>query len=64
MATTITPTIVSLNTKVVLAPQPSQLQQSGAIISVGGTTLATNGYQYCGSLSAVTALLSATGNFA
>lgn len=64
MATTITPTIVSLNTKVVLAPQPSQLQQSGAIISVGGTTLATNGYQYCGSLSAVTALLSSTGNFA
>ena len=64
MATTITQTIVKLNVKVLQAPTASQLQQSGAIISVGGTTLATNAYQFCGSDSAVLALLSTTGNFA
>ena len=58
MATTITPQIVQVNTTVQTAPTVSQLQQSGAIVSTGGTTLAANGYQYCGTLSAVTALLS------
>ena len=56
MATTITPTIVTVNTAVVLAPQPTQLQQSGAIVSTGGTTLTAGTYQYCGSLSAVNAI--------
>lgn len=57
MATTITPTIVTVNTTVVRAPAVSQLQQSGAIVSTGGTTLATGTYQYCGTLSAVTSIL-------
>jgi hypothetical protein len=59
MATTITPTIVTVNTTVVTAPTVSQLQQSGAIVSTGGTTLAANAYQYCGNLAQVTALLTA-----
>lgn len=59
MAQTITPTIVTVNTIVTRAPAPSQLQQSGAIVSTGGTTLATGTYQYCGTLSAVTSILSA-----
>lgn len=59
MATTITPTIVTVNTTVVRAPAVSQLQQSGAIVSTGGTTLATGAYQYCGTLSAVTSILAA-----
>jgi len=59
MATTITPTIVNVNTQVTTAPSVSQLQQSGAIVSAGGTTLSANGYQYCSNLSAVQALLPA-----
>lgn len=59
MANTITPQIVTVNTSVQIAPSVSQLQQSGAIVSTGGTTLAANAYQYCGNLAAVTALLSA-----
>lgn len=59
MATTITPTIVTVNTTVVRAPTVNQLQQSGAIVSTGGTTLATGTYQYCGTLSAVTSILAA-----
>jgi len=57
MATTITPTIVTVNTTVTRAPTVSQLQQSGAIVSAGGTTLSSGTYQYCGSLSAVQAIL-------
>src|SRR5690348_17461158 len=59
MATTITPTIVTVNTQVTIAPTVSQLQQSGAIVSAGGTTLASNGYQYCASVADVTAILPA-----
>ncbi len=58
MATTITPQIVTVNTAVQTAPSVSQLQQSGAIVSTGGTTLAANAYQYCGNLAAVQAILS------
>ena len=58
MATTITPQIVTVNTTVQTAPSVSQLQQSGAIVSTGGTTLAANAYQYCGNLAAVQAILS------
>lgn len=59
MATTITPTIVTVNTIVTAAPTPSQLQQSGAIVSAGGTTLTAGTYQYCGTLSQVTSILAA-----
>ncbi|MDP9651713.1 hypothetical protein [Paraburkholderia caledonica] len=62
MATTITPTIVNLNVVVTQAPTPSQLQQSGAMISLGGTTLATGAYQFCGQLSDLQELLSGAGN--
>lgn len=64
MTTTITPRIVNLNAIVTASPAASQLQQSGAIISVGGTTLTTNAYQYCGNLAAVQAILSSAGNYA
>jgi hypothetical protein len=57
MATTITPTIVNLNTSVTQAPQPSQLQQSGAVVSTGGTSLTANAAQYCGNLAQVQAIL-------
>lgn len=59
MATTITPTIVTVNTTVTQAPSVSQLQQSGAIVSAGGTTLTTDHYQYCGTLAQVEAILAA-----
>lgn len=64
MATTITPRIVTVNEQVTRAPSVSQLQQSGAIVSVGGTTLTTNSYQYCGTVAAVEAILGTAGNFA
>ena len=56
--------IVNLNTVVTYASEPSNLQQSGALISLGATTLATNSYSYCGNLAAVQALIGsgATGN--
>lgn len=59
MATTITPTIVTLNTIVTEAPEPSQLQQSAAIVSCGGTTLTAGTYLYCGQLSNATSIVSA-----
>ncbi|MDN7820613.1 hypothetical protein [Burkholderia vietnamiensis] len=62
MAQTITQTIVNLNVTVTRAPVPSQLQRSGAIVSVGGTTLTPGTYQYCGLESDLTALLSGSGN--
>lgn len=58
MVQTITPNIVTVNTTVTRAPQPSQLQQSGAVVSTGGSTLAAGADQYCGQLSDVTNLLS------
>ena len=65
MAQTITSRIVNINAVITRAPTPSQLQQSGALVSVGGTTLATNNYQYCGDLATVESLLSTTaGNYA
>jgi hypothetical protein len=56
MANTITPTIVNLTAVVTEAPVPSQLQQSGAIISVGGTILTPGTYQYCGNMAAINAI--------
>ena len=64
MPTNITPKIVNLTGYLTVAPTPSTLQQSGAIISVGGTTLAANAYQFIGTLSQLTSLLSTTGNYA
>lgn len=58
----ITPQIVDLNAIVTQAPTPSQLQQSGALVSFGGTTLATNNYQFCANLATVQSLLSGSGN--
>lgn len=40
MAGTITPQIVIVNTTVTNAPAVNTLQQQGAIVSTGGTTLA------------------------
>ena len=51
MANTITSTIVTVNTTVNQAPQPLQLQQSGAVVSAGGTTLSPGTYQFCGSVA-------------
>ena len=62
MATTITPRIVTVNTTVTAAPTPSTLQRSGAIISLGGSTLSTNTYQYCGNLAQLTLLIGSSGN--
>ena len=64
MATSQLLRIVSENLTVQYPPEPSQLQQSAALISVGGTTLTTGTYQYCASLSAVQAILSSAGNYA
>jgi hypothetical protein len=60
---TITSQIVTVNASVVSAPAASTLQSAGALISVGGSTLTTNTYQYCGNLAAVTAILSNAGNY-
>lgn len=57
MATTITPNIVNLNVVVTQAPQPSQLQQSAAVVSCGGTTLSAGTFQYAGDLAGVTSIL-------
>ena len=57
MVTTITPTIVTLNVTQTVAPKPSQLQQSGAVVSAGGTTLPSGTYLYIGQPSALTAIL-------
>ncbi len=59
----ITPEIVELVVNVEAAPAASTLQKSGAIISLGGTTLATNADQYCGTLAEVLAILSTAGNY-
>ena len=61
MAQSITTQIVNLTAQVTTAPTPSQLQQSGALVSLGGTTLATGSYQYCGSLAEVESFLQSTG---
>jgi hypothetical protein len=64
LATTVTPAIVVLNASVTLAPTNPALQQSACLISVGGTTATTGTTTFCANLAAVTAILSASGNFA
>lgn len=63
MATSQLLRIVSENLTVQYPPEPSQLQQSGALISVGGSTLASGSYQYCATLADVQAILSTAGNY-
>lgn len=62
MAVTITPKIVNLTAQVTAAPTPSQLQQSGALVSVGGTTLTTNAYQFVADLATLESYLGTGGN--
>jgi hypothetical protein len=62
MPNTITPQIVNLTAVLTVAPEPSQLQQSGAFVSVGGTTLATGTYLYCGQLSTLQGVLQTSGS--
>ena len=51
-------------TVTVQAPsQPSMLQQSIALVSVGGTTLTAGTYQYCADVDALTAIQSTSGNY-
>ena len=64
MATSQLLRIVSENLTVQYPPEPSQLQQSGALISVGGTTLTSGSYQYCATPADVQAILGTVGNYA
>ena len=64
MPVTITPQIVNVVATTTTAPTAATLQQSGAFISVGGTNLTSGTYLYCANAAAVTAILSAAGNFA
>lgn len=60
---TVTSTIVQVNATVTAAPTPSTLQQTGCLVSEGGTTLTTNTYQYCATLAQVEAILGSGGNY-
>jgi hypothetical protein len=59
----ITSQIVQVDATVTSAPSPSTLQQSGAIVSVGGTTQTTGTYTYYSTLTALVAALSSAGNY-
>lgn len=48
--------ITSFNVSVINAPQPSKLQRSGAVVSLGGTTLAAGATQYISDLADATAI--------
>lgn len=63
MATSQALRIVSENLTVQYPPEPSQLQQSGALISLGGTTLSTGGYQYLSNSDALSSIISSAGNY-
>lgn len=63
MPITITPNIVAVNTTVTSAPQPSQLQRSGPVVSVGGTTLSVGTYAYYGTLADAKAVVGTLGNY-
>src|SRR5580692_3829547 len=62
MPNTITPQIVNLTAVLTVAPEPSQLQRSGAFVSTGGTTLTTGSYLYCGQLSVLQGVLQTSGS--
>lgn len=59
MAGTITPQIVIVNTTVTSAPAVNTLQQQGAIVSTGGTTLASGTSQYVSSVADAQSILAA-----
>lgn len=59
----ITSTIVNVNATVTAAPTPSTLQQSGALISLGGTSQVGLSYTYYATLAQVIAALSNEGNY-
>lgn len=63
MATQKSQTIVNLVAKLVASPTPSTLQQSGAVISVGGSTLAAGQYQFVGGLTEALTFVGTGGNF-
>lgn len=54
--------IVNLVTNLITSPAPTTMQQSGALISLGGTTITVGTYQFVGSLAEGTALLGTAGN--
>jgi hypothetical protein len=62
MATTRTQKIVNLVATLTVSPTPSTLQQSGAMVSVGGTSLATGAYQFVGSLTQALTVIGTGGN--
>ena len=64
MATSQQVRILQLAVTLALSPVPSQYQRSAALVSVGGTTLTTGSYQFCANLTALTSILSTSGNFA
>lgn len=59
----ITSTIVLVNATVTEAPAPSQLQQSGALVSVGGTSITVGTSQYFGTLADLQAVIGTEGNY-
>ena len=63
MATSQLLRIVSENLTVQYPPEPSQLQRSGALISLGGTTLSTGSYQYLNNPKALSSIISSAGNY-
>ena len=60
----LTSQIVTVTATVAAAPTPPTLQQAGAFVSVGGTTATTGSLTFCANAAAVTAILSALGNYA
>lgn len=54
--------IVNLVTNLITSPAPTTMQQSGALISLGGTTITVGTYQFVGSLAEGTGILSTSGN--
>lgn len=63
MATSAQTTIVDLSVTLTASPIPSQYQRSAALVSVGGSTLATGSYQFCSDEQAVSDILSSSGNY-
>lgn len=49
--------IVKVNTRVVAASKPATLQQSGAFVSQGGTTLTAGTFQFLATVSALSSIL-------
>jgi len=62
MPNVITPNIVNLFATLATAPTPSQLQKSGALVSIGGTTLNVGDYAFCPDIDSLKTLLSNAGN--